>query len=41
MRRALPIDEKAVGLDYPNVAIRLNNLALLLKATNRLGEAER
>ena len=40
MRRALQIDELSFGNDHPNVAIRLNNLALLLKATNRLAEAE-
>ena len=28
------------GPDHPNVAIRLNNLAELLRATNRLAEAE-
>jgi tetratricopeptide (TPR) repeat protein len=39
-RRALAIDEKSYGLDHPNVAIRLNNLARLLHATNRLSEAE-
>ena len=40
MRRALAIDEKSYGPDHPDVAIRLNNLALLLQATNRLAEAE-
>ncbi len=40
MRRALAIDEASFGADHPNVAIRLNNLAQLLKATNRLAEAE-
>ena len=40
MRRALAIDEQSYGADHPNVAIRLNNLALLLQATNRLAEAE-
>ena len=40
MRRALAIDEQSLGPDHPNVAIRLNNLAQLLKATNRLAEAE-
>ena len=39
-RRALKINEAAVGPDHPNVAIRLNNLAQLLQATNRLAEAE-
>jgi hypothetical protein len=40
MRRALAIDERSYGGDHPNVAIRLNNLATLLYATDRLGEAE-
>jgi hypothetical protein len=40
MRRALAIDEASYGPNHPNVAIRLNNLALLLQATNRLVEAE-
>jgi tetratricopeptide (TPR) repeat protein len=40
MRRALAIDERSFGPDHPNVAIRLNNLAQLLQATNRLAEAE-
>ena len=40
MQRALKIDEKSFGKDHPTVAIRLNNLASLLKATNRLKEAE-
>jgi len=40
MRRALAIDEASYGLDHPKVAIRLNNLAGLLQATNRLAEAE-
>jgi tetratricopeptide (TPR) repeat protein len=40
MRRALAIDEKAYGPDHPKVAMRLNNLAQLLQATNRLAEAE-
>jgi hypothetical protein len=35
MRRALAIDEASFGNDHPNVAIRLNNLAQLLQATNR------
>src|SRR6185312_4735414 len=34
------IDERAFGAEHPNVAINLNNLAQLLKATNRLNEAE-
>jgi tetratricopeptide (TPR) repeat protein len=40
MRRALAIDQATFGNNHPNVAIRLNSLALLLQATNRLGEAE-
>ncbi len=39
-RRALALAEASYGKDHPNVAIRLNNLATLLQATNRLGEAE-
>jgi tetratricopeptide (TPR) repeat protein len=39
-RRALAIDETSSGPDHPNVAIRLNNLAELLRVTNRLAEAE-
>jgi len=39
-RRALSIDEKSYGPEHPKVAIRLNNLAQLLQATNRLTEAE-
>ena len=37
LRRALAIDEQSCG---PDVAIRLNNLAQVLQATNRLAEAE-
>ena len=40
IRRALAIDEASFGDNHPNVAIPLNNLALLLKATNRLADAE-
>jgi hypothetical protein len=40
MRRALAIDEASYGRDHPIVATRLNNLALLLKATKRLDEVE-
>jgi len=40
MRRALAIDEKSFGPEHPDVARGLNNLALLLSATNRLTEAE-
>ena len=39
-RRALAIGEHGYGPDHPTVAVRLNNLALLLEATNRLNEAE-
>ena len=31
MRRALVIDEASYGLNHPNVAIRLSNLAQLLQ----------
>jgi tetratricopeptide (TPR) repeat protein len=34
------IFEVSYGLDHPNVATALNNLALLLQATNRLAGAE-
>jgi hypothetical protein len=40
MRRALNIDEQSYGENHPSVAIRLNDLALLLKDTNRLTDAE-
>jgi tetratricopeptide (TPR) repeat protein len=39
-RRALAIGEQNLGLDDPNVASVLNNLAFLLRDTNRLDEAE-
>ena len=39
-RRALSIDESSYGPDHPQVAGCLNNLALLLSATNRHSEAE-
>jgi tetratricopeptide (TPR) repeat protein len=39
-RRALAIDEQRLGRDHPTVAIDLNDLAVLLNATNRLSEAE-
>jgi hypothetical protein len=39
-RRALAIDEKSFGPKHPEVATDLNNLARLLRATNRLAEAE-
>ena len=40
MRRALAIDEASYGNDHPAVARDLNNLANLLRDTNRLAEAE-
>ena len=40
MRRALLIDETSYGKEHPHVARNLNNLAGLLKAMNRLAEAE-
>src|SRR4030095_4050474 len=40
MRRALTIDQKSYGPEHPRVAIRLNNLAILLRDTTRRGEAE-
>ncbi len=40
MRHALEIDQYSFGTNHPSVAIRLSNLAHLLKATNRLAEAE-
>jgi tetratricopeptide (TPR) repeat protein len=39
-RRALAIGEASLGPDHPNVAIRLSNLATLLRDTNRQDEAE-
>ena len=36
----LAIDERSYGPDHPVVARDLNNLAQLLKATDRLAEAE-
>jgi hypothetical protein len=41
MRRALAIDEKSSGLEHPDVARDLGNLAQLLQTTNRLDEAGR
>jgi len=38
--RALAIDEASYGDAHPKVARDLNNLAALLRATNRLGDAE-
>ena len=40
MRRALAIDEASFGPDHPRVARDLDNLALMLQATNRFSEAE-
>jgi tetratricopeptide (TPR) repeat protein len=40
LRRALAIDEKSYGPDHPKVAVRLNNLAVLLWSTNQLAESE-
>ena len=40
LRRALAIDERSLGPDHPSVAIHINNLAQLLRDTNRLAEAE-
>jgi hypothetical protein len=40
-RRALALVEASYGKDHPNVTRDLNNLAQLLQATNRLGEANR
>jgi len=39
-RRALAIDEKALGPNHPNVAIRLNNLANLLADQGNYRDAE-
>lgn len=40
MRRTLEIDERSYGEDHPNFARDLNNLAELLRKTNRFDEAE-
>jgi tetratricopeptide (TPR) repeat protein len=40
MRRALAINEQSYGAEHPTVARAVNNLAMLLQATNRLAEAE-
>ena len=40
IRRALSVDERSYGPEHPKVARDLNNLAQLLKTTNRLAEAE-
>ncbi|MCX5683585.1 MAG: tetratricopeptide repeat protein, partial [Planctomycetota bacterium] len=39
-KRSLAIREKALGPDHPLVALSLENLAALYKATNRAEEAE-
>jgi hypothetical protein len=39
-RRCLAIAEARFDPNDPRIAVRLNNLAELLRATNRLGEAE-
>ena len=39
-RRALALDESHFGPESTQVAVRLNNLAQTLQATNRLAEAE-
>jgi hypothetical protein len=39
-RRTLQIYEQSYGPDHPAVAAALNSLAVLLKDTNRLSEAE-
>jgi uncharacterized protein HemY len=36
MRRALAIDEKSFGTEHPNVAIELNNLALVTPSISPL-----
>ena len=40
IKRALAISEKALGPEHPDVAISLNNLALLYRAQGRYAEAE-
>lgn len=40
-RRALAIDEASYGPDHPSVALRLNNLALLLKRRTALPRPSR
>jgi tetratricopeptide (TPR) repeat protein len=40
MRRALAIYEKSYGPEHTEVATALDNLAMLLQATNRFAEAE-
>ncbi len=38
-KRAIAIDEKALGPEHPNVAMSLENYAALLRKTNREAEA--
>jgi tetratricopeptide (TPR) repeat protein len=40
LRQSLAIDEKALSPEHPNVAIRLNNLALLLSEQGNYDDAE-
>jgi tetratricopeptide (TPR) repeat protein len=40
MRRAVAIEEESLGPKHPDVALLLNNLAVLLYETNRFTEAE-
>ena len=40
MRRAIEIDEKALGKDHPDVATDYSNLASLLQAQGKYAEAE-
>ena len=40
-QRALAIDEKAFGPDHPNVAIRVNNLGMVLKDLGDLDGARK
>ena len=40
-KRALAIDEKALGPDHPSVATSLENLAGLYRATERTEEAKK
>lgn len=40
LRRALAMDETSFGHDHPNVAVPLNNLAVVLMSMNRTAEAE-
>jgi tetratricopeptide (TPR) repeat protein len=40
IRRAIEIDEKALGKDHPEVAAHYNNLALLLEYQGKYAEAE-